>query len=404
MNKDQAAPQPAARQDHQTPANAWAHVTQREEEESERRLWPLNSDQKMSLLWAGPYLVFLAFPIWGIFEYGAGRPLGITMLAITAIFAMLYLLTWVLNPTAPSSQALTKTLVASIGALFAGYVAMVLVGVAIGFSGMEFMASFLVSPWVLQAPRRLIVAGSGFILALTALSVILVPSGMPFALAIVPMTGLACYLARMAADRDRFQEVEHARALALSEELERVRISADLHDILGHTLTGIAVKAELAGKLFDAERPAEAREQIAQVTELSRAALADVRSVVKDTRRLSPDGELLAARSFFAAKGIDLSVSQHGQPAAGVPSTLIAHTIREATTNILTHSRAKHVWIDVNVNGVRVRNDGYSARTSATTAGAGSGLTGLRDRVGAAGSIRWGADEDKWEVVLDLAP
>ncbi|GGB41230.1 histidine kinase [Flexivirga endophytica] len=165
---------------------------------------------------------------------------------------------------------------------------------------------------------------------------------------------------------------------------ERNRMARDLHDILGHSLTVITVKAELAGRLMDAGAEERARTEVADLERLSRTALADVRRAVEGYREISLSGELARAKEALAAAGITAST-----PTAldQVPADLVepfAWTVRESVTNVLRHSRASTCSITVTPTSITVRDDGVGC---AASAGDGNGLAGLRERALSAGAV-----------------
>jgi two-component system sensor histidine kinase DesK len=170
---------------------------------------------------------------------------------------------------------------------------------------------------------------------------------------------------------------ENAR-LALDD--ERNRFARDLHDILGHSLTVITVKAELANRLIDVDAE-RARAELADLERLSRDALADVRRAVYGYRELTLPGELARARTALSAAEIAADLPNTTD---GVPSDLrelFAWTVREGITNVIRHSGAQRCTVLLGEHEVEVRDDGRGARTP----GAGHGLTGLRERAAALG-------------------
>ncbi|MEU4762057.1 histidine kinase [Actinosynnema sp. NPDC023794] len=177
-----------------------------------------------------------------------------------------------------------------------------------------------------------------------------------------------------------------AEALAVAE--ERLRFAADLHDIQGHHLQAIALKGELAQRLIGRDDEL-ARQHAGEVAELARTALKETREVVQGYRRASLGTEITNAVGVLRAAGIETTVSGD---AAGVPpplQPLFGALVREGTTNVLRHSRARRcaVLIEV-VDGqvcVRLRNDGVSADFPGTEDEGGAGLAGLRERFAAVG-------------------
>jgi two-component system, NarL family, sensor histidine kinase DesK len=174
-------------------------------------------------------------------------------------------------------------------------------------------------------------------------------------------------------------------------ENERTRFARDLHDILGHSLTVITVKAELAGRLMDVD-PDRARAEVADLERLSRDALADVRRAVDGYREITLPGELSRARVALEAAGIEARVPGTTDDVPGELRELFAWTVREGVTNVLRHSRASTCEIRLGPTSAEVRDDGVGCGDGS---GAGAGLTGLRERAVAAGAT---------VVTRDLAP
>jgi two-component system sensor histidine kinase DesK len=162
---------------------------------------------------------------------------------------------------------------------------------------------------------------------------------------------------------------------------ERARIGRDLHDILGHSLTAIAVKAGLARRLL--EHGADgAQSEIGDIERMAREALADVRATASGFRDISLASELSVAASVLRAAGIRPVLPQaveHVNPAA---RQLFGYVVREAVTNVVRHSRAGSCTITLGSDTVEIRDDGTgSARENPI----GSGLAGLTERVREAG-------------------
>ena len=188
---------------------------------------------------------------------------------------------------------------------------------------------------------------------------------------------------RMAGRRQHLlQESQRVNAELLVQQ-ERNRMARDLHDILGHSLTVITVKAELAGRLLDADAAERARAEVADLERLSRTALADVRRAVEGYREISLAGELAAAREALAAAAIQARI-----PSAldEVPADMVepfAWTVRESVTNVLRHSQATTCTIAITPSSVTVSDDGIGPRETQP----GNGLRGLQERAAAAGAV-----------------
>ncbi|MFD0820914.1 sensor histidine kinase, partial [Micromonospora zhanjiangensis] len=160
---------------------------------------------------------------------------------------------------------------------------------------------------------------------------------------------------------------------------ERARTARDLHDILGHSLTVIAVKAELAGRLLEVD-PRRAAVEIADLERLSREALADVRTTVGAYREVNLDTELASARTALCAAGIAAELPPTVGELPPERSELFGWAVREAVTNVVRHSGASRCVIGADRNWVEVTDDGAGDRTGGNGGSDGHGLIGMRER------------------------
>ncbi|MGO9899170.1 MAG: sensor histidine kinase [Solirubrobacteraceae bacterium] len=185
--------------------------------------------------------------------------------------------------------------------------------------------------------------------------------------------------------RTRNAELTEARAelARLAVARERERFARDLHDLLGHTLSVIAIKAELARRLLSRE-PERAASEIAEVEAVARTALSDVREAVSGYRKPTLDGELAGARMALTAAGIDVDVARAEVALDPSAEAVLAWAVREGATNVIRHSQARHCLLRVTATlgaaGVEVLDDGPSSASS--NGSEGHGLDGLRERVG----------------------
>lgn len=183
-------------------------------------------------------------------------------------------------------------------------------------------------------------------------------------------------------------EVRRLAALA-----ERERIGRDLHDLLGHTLSLVALKSELAGKLLQREDSpqsrAAAQREIGEVTRVARDALAQVRAAVTGIRAAGMAAELASAKLLLECDGIAFksAIDDRGLDGNALPprvETALAMTVREAVTNIQRHARAQQAEIAFEMAGgeavLRIVDDG---RGGAIVPG--NGLGGMRERIEALG-------------------
>lgn len=194
---------------------------------------------------------------------------------------------------------------------------------------------------------------------------------------------LACMAGRLSAQRQRALEASRTENAHLIVQEERNRMARDLHDILGHSLTVITMKAELAGRLVDLD-PQKAKAQIAELEQLSRSALADVRTTVSGYREMSLSGEIARARSALADAGIRADMPGSVDAVSPDLRELFAWAVREATTNVIRHSGASECIVTLEPTRLVIHDDGRGSNTAATD---GNGLAGLRERAAAVGAV-----------------
>ena len=167
------------------------------------------------------------------------------------------------------------------------------------------------------------------------------------------------------------------RIATLAVAAERERIARDLHDILGHSLTAITVKAELAARLVDKDAVA-AREQMREVETVARQALSDVRATTSGFRKVRLAGEIASARSVLMAAGIDCTAPVALEPMPDQSNEFFGWCVREGVTNVVRHSRASRCVITATATVVTISDDGVGLDPELACDG--SGLVGLRAR------------------------
>jgi two-component system sensor histidine kinase DesK len=184
-------------------------------------------------------------------------------------------------------------------------------------------------------------------------------------------------------------EIAH---LAVAE--ERLRFARDLHDLLGHSLSIIALKSELAGRLLPAA-PECAATEIHDVERVAREALREVRDAVTGYRQPTLTAELAGARAALEAAGVTCRCEASTGPLPCHVEAALAWVVREGATNVIRHSEARHctirAWREADIASVEVIDDGKGSRGTEATTKPGSGLIGLRERVAAIGGcLRFG--------------
>jgi two-component system, NarL family, sensor histidine kinase DesK len=166
---------------------------------------------------------------------------------------------------------------------------------------------------------------------------------------------------------------------------ERLRFARDLHDLLGHSLSLIALKSELAGRLAERD-PVRAQAEMADVEATARRALAEVRDAVSGYRQVSLAQAVAEARSALSAAGIPLRGPARIPSLPGKVDGVLGWVVREATTNVLRHSGASQVTVELATDDasavLTVTDDG---RGPVGVLARGAGLTGLGERVEALG-------------------
>ncbi len=173
---------------------------------------------------------------------------------------------------------------------------------------------------------------------------------------------------------------------------ERLRFARDLHDLLGHTLSVIVVKAEVVRRLAEQD-PAGAAREAADIESIGRKALADVRDAVGGYRDVEFASELEGVRAALSDAGIRVTIDVVPLPRR--VEGLFGWAVREAATNVIRHSRARTVSIVARTDGeaahLDVTDDGIGARNAHNASG--TGLRGLRERFAAAdGSVATSSD------------
>jgi two-component system sensor histidine kinase DesK len=184
--------------------------------------------------------------------------------------------------------------------------------------------------------------------------------------------------------RNRDLQAAQGEVRAMAASAERERIGRDLHDLLGHTLTLVAVKADLAARLSERD-PAGARREMEEVAQAAREALGEVRAAVSGMAGAAFAVELDRAKRALAAAQVQAEVTAEATLGDPAREAVLAMALREAVTNVIRHSGARHcrIALDAGPEGalrLSVEDDGRGGEILE-----GSGLRGMRIRLMAAG-------------------
>lgn len=237
-------------------------------------------------------------------------------------------------------------------------------------------------------PRSMMAIAAGLLALTIEIGLLRWPA--PYLLIVVGCTGIvttavcaANYFQREKNLRQAELELSHDEVRRLAALAERERIGRDLHDLLGHTLSLITLKSELAAKLFDRD-PLAARREIHDVERVAREALGQVRRAVTGIRTAGLVAELASARLLLESCGVRLDYAPADAALPVEVETALALTVREAVTNIQRHARATRARVEVAIAAgearLSVADDGRGSDIVP-----GNGLAGMRERLQALG-------------------
>ncbi|MGO3328376.1 sensor histidine kinase [Gordonia sp. (in: high G+C Gram-positive bacteria)] len=363
---------------------------------SRERIAKLRDDDRMpwrQWRWAfgAVWMIFLLYPVIAIATSDNSVLVRVLGFVDLGVFALVYLVAcFLLMNSAPRGDGdydrarwyITGVLIALAGLMFP-----IIHEDAFGLAG------FLMAVVSFTAPRRLqVIVIVGLIAAVYVVPKLLgwdVDFG---TFAIMVAIGTTMIAIRAASEREYERAASADRQRELNAELavvaERESVARDVHDILGHSLTVISVKTELAGRLVDLD-PERAKAEIAEVNALSREALAEVRSTVGRLRMPELPSGLASAASALSAAGIVADVPDPADVRTPY-ATLFAWVLREAVTNVVRHSGATSCRVRVGRDEITVADDGGGSAMLTY----GNGLRGLSERVAdAGGALRVESDE-----------
>ncbi|MCG7320768.1 sensor histidine kinase [Arsenicicoccus bolidensis] len=334
---------------------------------------------------AAVWLAFLGFPVIEVLQDSAPTWLKGIALAAIACFAFVYV--WSMNRLWAFGEG--RRVNPAAVRWYALLIALCLVTVPVLGVEVVGMAPFLLSFAMFTFPLR---HAFGISAALLALAV-----GLPwwagafgsfgFLTIILVIVFISTAVTRVANNKE-FDYTRTKDALRIASERERV--ARDVHDVLGHSLTVVAVKTELAERLLDVDVE-RARAELIEIRSLTRTALAEIRETVGGLRVASLGDEVEGARMALTGAGIAADLPGDLTVVDPRHRTVLAWVLREAVTNVVRHSGAGRCAIRLSAAGLVVEDDGRGLRGAKE----GNGIRGLRERVaGAGGSLTIGPGPD----------
>jgi two-component system sensor histidine kinase DesK len=343
-------------------------------------------------LFPGVWLAYLTETVAGVHQYQTGWAVAAGY-AIVALFVVGYLLALSEQWGAPRRYRLAfpaMWLLALAEAAFARQHAFVM---------FIFLAVLSVARW-----RHRALPAVAAITAVAAFGPSLIPSwhtGVQVGwLVTIPLVALSMWGFFSIMQTNAELSAARSEVARLAAENERTRIARDLHDLLGHSLTTITVKAGLARRLAETGQPDRALTEIGEVERLSRRTLADVRAAVSGQREIRLTSELATAHEVLRAAGVTAELPGSVDIVDPALSELFGWIVREGVTNVVRHARAGWCTILLGPGSIEIVDDG---RGGAADLGSGAGLTGMRERVAAAGgTVSAGGDGRGWRLRVDV--
>lgn len=330
-------------------------------------------------LLAAVWLVFLGFPASSVIDKTVGQPLirAVGLLLLVA-FAVIYIIGFMHSQIGLHAGWTRRRLVSVYGGFAALVLIMALLWPIIGVEVLG-VTAFLASLAAFGFPLRSAVAAVVVVTGAGVITLIVTGSMTelwPLLLLPALIGSFGLLLRRMILGDERREIMQRTLAVAA----ERDRVARDVHDVLGHSLTVVSLKADLAERLIDID-PDRAKGEIAAIRSLTRQSLAEIRATVAGLRITRLADEREAAAAALQDAGIIASVPDDYDIVDPAHRITIAWALREATTNVIRHSGAHRVDVRWGPTWLEVTDDGRGLRGRRE----GTGLTGLRERLAQVG-------------------
>lgn len=322
------------------------------------------------------WLVFLGFPLWAVLRSGHAPGWQACGIVIVVAYAVVYLHGLMQLDSDRSDRRGARSgaqHLVVMGALLVSL--MPLIGIE-AFGAVTFMVALAVLSQSLRV---------GAVSCCVAIVTCLLAGGITGEVGLGLMFAGICTLVSAAVLLVRVVEERQAEHQRMTDEQrlldERDRVARDVHDVLGHSLTVVTLKAELAERLVDVD-PERAKSELAEIRSMSRQALAEVRATVAGLRVARLTDELDDAEVALQGAGIDARLPQDPEVVDPRHRIVLAWSLRELVTNVVRHSNAQQCTVTWGADWLVVSDDGTGMGPNSKD---GNGIRGLRERVEQAG-------------------
>lgn len=326
-----------------------------------------------SLVW----LSFLIYPVLGIFEKPRQVIEYIYGLTLILVFVGVFFWAYFMSPWIQSQHVLR--LPSMVGMVWT-YCTFGLLFPLIGWNGL----GLLIYAAAFAGAQRsfvpsLVATGISFVFAMLLVLGVRTDVFLPIAMVIFSaVAAISNHTSYRELETQRLLQSSRAEVARVAQIAERERIARDLHDLLGHTLSLIVLKSELASKLAE-KNPSRATQEIREIERIARESLQEVRQAVRGYRNVGLNGELENAALALKTKGINFEPLLDAVQLEWATEQALTFCLRESITNIVRHSQAKRCWITLEqqADGLRfeIWDDGNGHIQE------GNGIRGMRERI-----------------------
>ncbi|MGX1695558.1 sensor histidine kinase [Microbacterium keratanolyticum] len=340
--------------------------------------------ERYGWLMAVVWMVFLGYPVVALVRSPAALGWIVTAWVALGAFAVLYIIGFVRGLR--DGRVFGSTPMRSQWGIFVALIGCAMLFIpAGGFNALSFL------PFIMSFASYALTRLAHWITTLssvgvTAVCVLLVPGGFGFSgvLAIVVLLGVVNTVSTWLIIRSAEAE---ALGLELATSEGREAVARDVHDLIGHSLTVVQLKAQLARRLIDAD-PERAKAELADIEALTAEAIAGVRATVSGVRATTLVEQVAAAHDALRAAGVTLRVVGETSALSPAQALTASWILREAVTNVLRHAKATAATITIEPGMLVIEDDGRGAdgRGMDGYTGRGSGVAGMRERAAAAGA------------------